>query len=296
MTRNVLTAIMTCIVFVFASDVQASSRGKRNTSPNGEFSFQLESGGRVLPVYNYNGKSYVEGVFGTTYGIRVMNHTGRRIEAVVTVDGRDVVSGKTGNYRKERGYVIEPYNSVLIEGFRRSWNNVAAFTFTDVGDSYAARMGDASNVGVIGVAVFKEKSRRHTPVPIAPYRDEGYRNKAAPNLGSGYGGRKEKRSGSASRAPASEAESSVLDGDDYVQGLGTAYGDETYSPSTRTTFVRSSRRPSAIMAIRYDDRDGLYQLGVLPRYRHRRYEAPEPFPQSPEPVTFAPPPPRRWWD
>ena len=288
-----MVIVMVSLLLVCAEDAHASSRRKQNVSPNGEFSFQIESQGRVLPVYNYKGQSYVEGVMGATYGIRVVNHTGQRIEAVVTVDGRDVVSGRVGNYKKERGYVIEPYDAVFIEGFRRSWNSVAAFTFTDVGDSYAARMGDASNVGVIGVAVFKQKVYRPVPVPVVPYAYDGAREEAAPNLGSGYGGGASKKR-SAPRAPS--AESRPYDDGDYEQGLGTAYGDDTYSPSSQTTFSRASRRPSAVMTVRYDDRDGLYRLGVLPQYRYYRNSTPEPFPESSEPVSFAPPPPRRWWE
>ena len=61
----------------------------------------------------------------------MFNRTHQRIEAVVTVDGRDVISGQVGDYTKQRGYVIDAYDSVLIEGFRRSMNTVAAFRFTN---------------------------------------------------------------------------------------------------------------------------------------------------------------------
>ena len=296
MRRNAFAIIITLIIMGAATEACAGARGKRNVSPNGEFSFQVESHGRVLPIYNHNGKSYVEGAYGQTYGIRVNNHTGRHIEAVVTVDGRDVVSGKVGSYRTERGYVIDPYDSVFIEGFRRSWNNVAAFTFTSVGDSYAARMGDASNVGVIGVAVFKAKTYRPKTVPVYPYMyDDEAKEEAAPGLGTGYGRRSPKRSKSVPSAPA-YSEKEAVDRD-HNQGLGTGYGTDTYSPSTRTTFTRASRRPSAVMAVRYDDREGLYRLGVLPRPSYyRRAPTPEPFPNSPEPASFAPPPPSYWWE
>jgi hypothetical protein len=72
------------------------------------------------------------------------NNSGERVEAVVTVDGRDVVSGELGNYKTQRGYVIEAYGSVVIEGFRQSLDQVAAFRFTDIGNSYSARRGSRS--------------------------------------------------------------------------------------------------------------------------------------------------------
>ncbi len=306
MSRGFLMVVLTSLIVACSGDAQAGSRGKRHLSSGGEFSFQLESGGRVLPVYTHKGRSYVEGSFGDDYAIRVFNHTGQRVEAVVTVDGRDVISGSVGNYKQGRGYVISPYDSVLIDGFRTNWSNVAAFRFTDIGDSYAARMGDASNVGVIGVAIFKEKQYRPRPLPPQripePYYDRRERAKRSQRLGTGYG--------QATPAPASPKSSSrgygggtyeaeAADRDYASQGLGTEYGRQTYSPSSRTTFTRSARRPSAILAVRYDDREGLLAKGVLPRptrprpYYQRR-SRPEPFPQSPEPVTFAPPPPPRY--
>jgi hypothetical protein len=290
--------IASVLLGVWTSTVFAWDRGTRNVSSNGEFSFQVESYGSALPVYNYRGRSYIEGVYGNSYAIRVFNHTARRAEAVVTVDGRDVITGQVGNYKEGRGYVIEPYNSVLIEGFRSSWSNVASFTFTDIGESYAARMGDASNVGVIGVAIFKEKTYRPAPPPPI-YRYEEPQPARRQRLGSGYGrSASESPAGAAKSAPSYESREYDRDDSGYAgQGLGTGYGDDTYSPSTSTYFTRDSRRPNTVLAVRYDDRHGLYARGVLPvpqpepyRYRPQR---PEPFPETP---TFAPPPPPRWWE
>ncbi len=301
----VLAVFAFTVVTAGACNAQAR-RGKRNVSPNGEYSFQVESGGRALPTYTHRGRTYVEGRWGRSYQIRVFNHTGRRVEAVVSVDGRDAISGQVGNYRSQRGYVIQPYDSVLIEGFRTSWSNVATFRFTDVGDSYAARMGDATNVGVIGVAVFKERTYRPPPrPPIVPYRPKQ-------RLGTRYGGGGKKSSqapaGEAAPAPSYEMDDLASSGADGYgaaprrekrsQNLGTQYGEDTYSPSTNTHFERrSTRRPDALLAVRYDDRQGLIARGVLPRPRpqHRPSRRPNPFPNSPEPG-FAPPPPSYYWE
>ena len=289
--RDILMKTVVAMVAVtIALSANAESRGKRNTSSSGAYSFRVESRGRILPVYNHNGRSYVEGTFGNTYAIRVFNHTGNRVEAVVTVDGRDVVSGKVGNFRNGRGYVIDPYDSVLIEGFRQSWSNVAAFTFTSVNNAYATRMGDGSNVGVIGVALFKEQRYRPRPAPTYIPRAE-----PSQGLGTGYGRSSEAKRSSSPKGYRQKAAPEMEDS----QGLGTEYGETTYAPSTQTTFRRASTRPHAILAMRYDDRAGLIALGVLPRPRpqYHRYPKPNPFPGSPEPVSFAPPPPpRQWWE
>ncbi|MCP4676711.1 MAG: hypothetical protein GY854_14605 [Deltaproteobacteria bacterium] len=302
---TVIMIIAFAAVATFCESGHASRRGRRNISPNGEFSFQVESNGRALPTYNHRGRTYVEGRMGKDYQIRVFNHTSRRVETVATVDGRDAISGNVGDYRNQRGYVIEPYDSVLIDGFRTSWQRVAAFRFTDVGDSYAARMGDATNVGVIGVAVFKERTYRPKPRPsIAKER----RKK---RLGTRYGGGSDRSLGKAKSRSSHSYEMDDLAGGaacepapsrrDKRSNLGTQYGEDTYSPSTSTQFMRkNSRKPDALLAVRYDDHQGLIARGVLPRPRprpvyHRPSPKPNPFPNSPEPG-FAPPPPRYYWE
>lgn len=136
----------------------------------------LDENGRPLPSFEVASRDYVVGEHGEAYSIEVRNHTNDRIEAVATVDGLDVVDGEEGSFMK-RGYVIGPFDSVRIDGFRRSTDTVAAFRFGSVRDSYAGRKGKARNVGVIGVALFHELGsdvpwlrgeveRRHTADPF----------------------------------------------------------------------------------------------------------------------------------
>ena len=75
--------------------------------------------GAVLPTFVQAGTTYVLGEPGDRYNIRVQNPTAERIEVVVTVDGRDAISGDVGDYVAQRGYLIEPWGSLLVEGFRR---------------------------------------------------------------------------------------------------------------------------------------------------------------------------------
>jgi hypothetical protein len=116
----------------------------------------LDENGVPLPSANFGGKDYVAGSDGQRYVIQIENHSNNRFEAVATVDGLDVVDGKDGSLGK-RGYLINPWSSLQIDGFRRSQSAVAAFRFGSVKDSYAARKGSDRNVGVIGVAFFHER-------------------------------------------------------------------------------------------------------------------------------------------
>lgn len=116
----------------------------------------VDDGGAPLPTFAGAGRSYVMGHDGARYSIRIENSSGARFEAVTTVDGLDVIDGQPGSFEK-RGYLIGPWSTVEIDGFRRSEEEVAAFRFGRVRDSYAAKRGSDRNVGVIGVAVFQER-------------------------------------------------------------------------------------------------------------------------------------------
>jgi hypothetical protein len=124
---------------------------------NGAITVSLrDAWGEPLDAMHVGDRTYVVGQQGERYSVVISNHTGRRFEAVATVDGLDVISGKVGSFGN-RGYVLMPHASLEIDGFRQSEDAVAAFRFAKVRDSYAAGRGDARNVGVIGIAFFAER-------------------------------------------------------------------------------------------------------------------------------------------
>lgn len=112
--------------------------------------------GEELPTFHHRGGIYIAGRKGERYNLRITNQTAERVEVVATVDGRDVISGEKGDVTNT-GYVVRPFDDVLIKGFRQNHGQVAAFRFSSKGASYSARSGTSENVGVIGVAVFREK-------------------------------------------------------------------------------------------------------------------------------------------
>jgi hypothetical protein len=113
--------------------------------------------GRFLSGFVAGGESFVTGIAGHRYTIVLKNHSPGRIEAVVSVDGLDVIDGKPASLSK-RGYLIDAFGDLEIEGFRTSTEEVAAFRFGSVASSYAEKKhGDSRNVGVIGVALFHER-------------------------------------------------------------------------------------------------------------------------------------------
>lgn len=115
----------------------------------------ITESGETAPTFALKDRFYVQGNLNQRYTIRVTNPTARRVEAVVTVDGLDVVDGEAGDLKK-RGYIVPAYGEVRVEGFRTSLADVATFRFSSVDGSYAGKKGKARNVGVIAVAIFEE--------------------------------------------------------------------------------------------------------------------------------------------
>lgn len=123
--------------------------------------------GNNLSAYRGNGRTVAIGENGQRYTIVIDNNTNERFEVVLSVDGLDVLDGREAGYGK-RGYLIDAYGHLEVEGFRQSDDAVASFRFGSVRDSYAARTGQARNVGVIGAAAFGERGYR---ARLAAYQD-----------------------------------------------------------------------------------------------------------------------------
>jgi hypothetical protein len=246
----------------------------------GGYELQVLVDGMPAPTFFQRGGSYVMGQQGERYTLRILNHTARRIEAVVSVDGRDVVDGRGADYRSKRGYLVPAYGSVDIDGWRLSSAQVAAFRFSSVAESYAARTGSSREVGVIGAAIFPE---RIPPRPLYPYRrpmelpygDGGgpypgpmpRKSDAAEPMGdamneSAPAPRAE--APSAGRAAPSSPSRSLAESEASRRpGLGTEFGEAVGSSVREVSFARANpSSPSVVLGARYNDRDGLVALGI----------------------------------
>jgi len=221
--------------------------------------------GRVLPMYWHDGRRYVVGKPGNEYAIRVRNGGPGRVLTVMSVDGVNVISGDTASPRQS-GYVLSPYESAEIAGWRTSLSRTAAFYFTSLPDSYAARTGRPDNVGVIGVAVFGERAR---PIALGELR----RNDAPRE------GAKTAQAQAPSTAPADAARGAATDSvaREPASRLGTGYGRSESSSATYTQFERASETPAETIAIYYDSYENLLAQGVPVAPPLARFQ-PNPFP------------------
>lgn len=131
----------------------------------------VKSGWGYAKNLNAEGKRFIVGKDKSQYSLVVRNICHSRLEVVMSVDGLDVMDGKSASTKK-RGYMIEPGKTLSVKGFRTSDTAVASFKFSSVNSSYSnLRHGTTRNVGVIGMAVFTEKG-------VDPWRWNGSELKA----------------------------------------------------------------------------------------------------------------------
>jgi hypothetical protein len=247
--------------------------------------------GETLRVWRDHGRPVIAGRPGARYAVRLVNDSGERVLAVVAIDGVNVVSGETAGVG-QRGYVLEPWQRTEITGWRKSDDEVAAFEFTSLADSYATRTGRPRDVGVIGVAVFREAPAmavsNAAPVsPPAPRPDSQPLSKAAPGAAAG----------TLAAPPAQEARRArdsgveTADAARQTERLGTGHGARESSAVRVTTFQRASTQPEQRVEIRYDSLENLVAAGIVPPPRFAT-TAPHSFPADP-PRDYVPDPPQR---
>jgi hypothetical protein len=246
-----------------------------------------------LPIYWHRGQRYVAGEPGRRYAVAVRNRSAARVLAVVSVDGVNAVTGETAAW-DQNGYVFSPGQRWEVRGWRKSQDRIAAFEFTRLADSYAARTGRPDHVGVIGVALFREMPRMPTPA-VSQSKDE---RSSADGTAAGrvQAPAAPPAAGEGAQPSESRAESRAearRDAQSNAQRLGTGHGASEWSQVRSTQFVRAQPRPDEFITIRYDSRQNLIALGVIAAEPHPQplpRPQPSPFPGS---LGFVPDPPLR---
>ena len=268
------------------------------------YSMEVLIGG--TPVYEYpaRGTSYVEALKNREYSVRLTNRTAERIAIALSVDGLNSIDARTTTARDARKWILGPYESITLDGWQVSSSIARRFFFTTEEKSYGSWLGKTKNLGLVAAAVFREKR------PISIY--------SAPMYGMPVPQREERgsRDNESNRAPAPAgpmgateppaAPDSVGDSEGSAMGAireqkksddlaATGIGQETSHP-VHQVFFDSEDAPVAVLELRYEYRDSLVRLGVVPpRYAHedslsRRERArgfqepgfaPDPFRQGP---------------
>jgi hypothetical protein len=234
--------------------------------------------GCALATHYYRGEYWVAGSPGARYAIEIRNRLGERVLAVTSVDGINVVSGATAGW-SQTGYVFGAGEAYQITGWRKSDSDVAAFAFTPSPNSYAERTGRPANVGIIGVALFRERAK--AVVPEISRLGEVAREASSDRVTGGAASASPAPTAPAAPAADSLAKSSGNIADPALQSpepkLGTAHGQRESSWVTHTEFERLQSEPNEIVRIRYDSMENLVAMGIVPA-RGRIPPGPNAFP------------------
>jgi hypothetical protein len=277
-----LIVLFAAIGFALAVDAHAQSLGSL-----ADITIIDRDTGVALSPHYYRGEYWVAGRPGAKYCIEVHNRLGERLLAVASVDGINVLSGETAAW-DQAGYVFEPGERYQISGWRKSDAQVAAFTFTESPDSYAERTGRPANVGIIGIALYRERRPQtwappplwHGPVrPQAPIaRDSSEANAQT-----------SRERALAPEAMAAAPSAQIAPGPQPTPKLGTGHGEREYSYVNHTEFARLQPQPNEVISVRYDSLENLLAMGVIRRGRPRPPNV-NPFPGGPNPA-YVPDPP-----
>jgi len=237
--------------------------------------------GLPLRTYYHRGEYWVAGKPGARYAVEIRNTLHQRLLAVTSVDGVNVLTGDTARW-DQSGYVLHAEEAYEITGWRKSQTEVAAFEFGAAPNSYAARTGRSANIGVIGVALFRERVPAQiassSPAPAPPAaRESGLESDIRGGADIDERSANRGQEGAAAMAPAP------------ITKLGTGHGVREASYVEYTDFQRASAQPNEIVRIRYDSRENLVALGIIPSTTTVAGD-PNPFPGSALPH-FVPDPP-----
>jgi hypothetical protein len=227
----------------------------------GSFGVEVLVGGSTLDVLYGRGRRYVEAREGAEYELLVRNPLPVRVAVALSVDGLNTIDARRTSAWDSSKWVIEPYGTIRISGWQMSSSRARRFYFTNERDSYAARLGRASNLGVITAVFFRENAPRPYPVTPPPYDVPSPRERSdAPGrdeetMRAESGERKSRNSAGATAARPR------YDDEGYAAtGIGRSVGHDV-------TWIQMplERTPAAEVTVRYEYRDALVRLGLLPR-------------------------------
>ncbi|MDR0258629.1 MAG: hypothetical protein LBI76_02395 [Comamonas sp.] len=258
------------------------------------------SSGQRLPLYYHQGEYWVAGQPGSSYAVDIKNRSRGRILAVLSIDGINAISGQAAAAVPDDGYVLGSRQQWAIQGWRKSNQQVAAFYFSHSEDSYAARTGRPRDIGVIGVAVFRERE----PQPQPPILRNSEAQKSTAPAAEASGADTADRAAPAMPPPPSPAAAAAPNASVAAESrqatapaapapvaprLGTGHGALERSVTRTTEFHSASSSPAQIIRIRYDSYANLVAQGVIRAPQPAVQPAPRPFPASPS--GYVPDPP-----
>lgn len=234
--------------------------------------------GRPLAEYYAKGRTYIEAVQGAEYQVQIRNPFPYRVAVALSVDGLNSIDARRTSAWNASKWVIEPYQTLQVDGWQMSSSRARRFYFTTEGDSYAAKLGQASNLGLISAVFFRERASVSRPITAPPQPGASRDNDSARDRSDAPSLRAETQGREKAAEPAANEEYAAT-------GIGRSVTNEVQWIS-----MQLEPRPIREITLRYEYYQALVKLGILPRSSRedflRRREAASGFEDrrySPEP-------------
>ncbi|HET6372942.1 MAG TPA: hypothetical protein VFG76_06530 [Candidatus Polarisedimenticolia bacterium] len=209
------------------------------------FTLEVLVDGAPLTEYSARGTTYIEARRGREYALRLGNHTGQRLAVALSVDGLNSIDAKTSGPGEAAKWILDPYQTITLQGWQTSSSTARRFYFTTEEASYGKWLGKTQNLGIISAAVFRERPRE-----ISEFLKEKDFVTAGPDAPAAE---------SAPRAQSGKLRQEPKRADDYAA---TGIGQQVNHQVTRV-HLDLEDTPAALLEIRYEYRDALVRLGVL---------------------------------
>jgi len=291
--RNLIRSLATCAALALAlgaiparaTRCDHSDGSRWDRAANGSLvDVQVLVGGQTAPLYFAPGRwdrRYFQALRGRNYALRVHNRTDRRVGVLIAVDGLNVVNGERSSLRRnESMYVLDPWETATIRGWRTSLEQVRQFVFVDEERSYAERTGQANgDMGWIRVLAFEERrplawlDRPGFGRPHGDTRggrtDDGLRERGsrdampqaneAPVIGADRVLKQEEMTAPrTAKKSMAESRAAAPQTDTYP---GTGWGERRQDPVRETRFVAAAT-PGDHLVFRYEYASSLRALGI----------------------------------
>ena len=243
---GILGAVVLPVLLVPASPARSAQTSIAELVP---YSMELLVDGAPLPLHAARGAQYVEAIEGREYAIRLTNNSAGRVAIALSVDGLNSIDAKTTAMRSASKWILDPWQSITLEGWQTSAATARRFYFTAEGTVVRFLAGQDQQPG----------HHLGSRLPGAPAR-------GGPDLEERKLPEPQRLRGDADNAPAPSAAPQEKDGrssglDDLAA---TGIGRQVDHQVTRVPFDAEDS-PAAVLNVRYEYHDALVKLGVLPR-------------------------------
>lgn len=221
------------------------------------YSMEILVNGDPLQELPARGTTYVEARRGCEYSVRLRNDSGERVAVALSLDGLNSIDARTTSPQAARKWILEPWQTIVLDGWQTSDDTARRFVFTTEERSYGRWLGQTKNLGVVSAAFFRERRRVYLPEPApAPWPWGGPCDGCGPD-------REESRRGADEKAAPSAREQGKKQRDD--SGLAATGIGREVDHRVREVAFDPEEAPACVLTIRYEYHDALLRLGVLPR-------------------------------